>query len=171
MSNTENSQGGDKVRSFRMPRWAWVLATVSLAVNLLVVGAIAGKFLAHRHGHFFHGHRAFFKSLSEERRTELRNIMHEAREPVRPLWKKAREARKAVADAMRAEPYDEAELRKALTNLMEAEVAARSASEDMVLSIVTKLSAEERQWYAKKFERGKRRFPRHRGPHFKKEGP
>lgn len=166
MSDNSNQTAG-KVPAFKMPKWAWVLAVISLAVNLVVVGAAAGSLWAHRNGYwdgprFMHRDHAFFQKLPEGRRDELRKLIGGMKKERRPLWKMVREARGVAADAMKAEPFDENALREALKNLSDAEINARKAGEESIVNLVKSLSAEEREWFAEKF---KNRFRRgRRGP-------
>lgn len=154
----------------RLPRWAWVGIIVSLAINLVVVGATVGSFLGHRHGHwsgprFMSGHHSFYRGLPKERQRELRTLIREAKEPVQLLWKAVREARKKATDAMGAQPLDEAVFVSALQVLSQAEIDARKASDEMILKTVRQLSSEERAWFAKKFMRRWGRHGRHHRRH------
>lgn len=130
----------------RPRRWLGIALGVSLAINLLLVGAIAGFALSHRGGGgaFADGAR-LLRSMPPERRAEIRALFREARATIGPLRQDLRAARRAVALAARAEPFDARGLEAALTHLHARELAIREASRPLVLSLMAKLQPHERE--------------------------
>jgi uncharacterized membrane protein len=136
----------------------------SLALNLLILGAVAGSmymFGKHPSRHGF-GHAEDFglmgltRSLPADRRKELRKELREDRANLRPLANDVRAARRDAADKLAAEPFDRAALEGAIATAAEKERTLRAAAVAAFLGHAEKLSAEERQkladWWRKKNE-------------------
>ena len=153
----------------RAPRWLWLLLVVSLALNLLVVGSLAG--FAWRHGGWGGGGHGFFfggrllRELPEERRSEVKAILDRNRQAAEQSWKLAGEARQEAMRLFEAEPYDRAAFEAAITRMSEAELAVRSSVTAMMGEIGAKLTHDERQRALKSLKRGwlGRRGRGHRG--------
>ena len=115
--------------------WVWIALIASLAINLAVVAAIVSHQTVgpHRHrsitgpGFTQILPRAFFRELDDDRRDELVGELREHRKGFRDLRKNVREKARDVASALRAEPYDEAAVTKAL-ELYEAEAQSHGGS-------------------------------------------
>lgn len=148
-------------------RWSWLLI-VSLALNLLVVGAVAGAILSHSRrggpwpgagGKLFdqinfgktlggeNGLRAFAQTLAPARRAALRPTFEEARQFFKPLRDKALALRDAAHTAFTAEPYDAAKAEKAAFDLFEAESTTRRAVVQYFSRLLAMLTPEERASY------------------------
>lgn len=134
----------------------------SLAVNLLVVGAVAGMmfgFAKHR-PHFGHGRGEDFglmgltRHLPEERRKEIRKDLRADRERLRPLVDEIRAARREAADKLVAEPFDKAALEAAILAAGEKERALRQTAVTSFVGHAERLTASERkmlsEWWLKK---------------------
>lgn len=133
-----------------MPRWAKITLIVSLALNLLLVGSIAGHRLATRHGPFASVFREaddaarFARRLPAERRQALRAIFEKHRDEFRPHAEAVREARKGL-EAASADPFDKVRFIAALAALQDAETKARSARRPMAAEMAAILTPEERK--------------------------
>lgn len=146
-----------------------LLLIASLAVNLLIVGAVvgAGMFMK-RHGPP-HGMRrgedfglmAFTRTLEPERRKEIRKELRNARKEIRPLMEAIEEARSEAATVLAAEPFDRTALKIAADKVTEREQTLKAAALNVFLDQAEKLTAEERkslsEWWKK---RRQRRGPR-----------
>jgi len=132
----------------RFPFWL----TLSVLGNLVLVGLLAGIFLkapkGYDHGRPSDGHKPGFE-LTESEREGVRNLMRESFEAGREAMNARREAERALADALRAEPYDEATVRSALATLREADRIARDKVSDRMLEGLDELNADQRALVAK----------------------
>ena len=167
MSESTNSETGGTKR--RLPRWVWIVLVLSLALNLVTIGAIGGKLYAGRHDGFWGGHRhssdgrAFMRSLSAERREALKKIFREHRKNLKPYWRRARSARREAADVLREESFDKAKFEAALAKLHKSHLEARAASRPMIVDLAGKLNPEERKVFLKTMRHRFFGFGRRRG--------
>ena len=133
------------------------LLFVSLAVNLLTIGGIAGAFVSGARLQQptpepvqtellqrLPGPRAFFAALPDEARMKMRQELAAS-------WRESREARQASAQARRdafavaaAEPYDAARVKAAFASMREADQAALGLFHDNIIDAFGSLSVEER---------------------------
>ncbi len=153
-------------RSNGSRRWLWTLLVVSLAINLLVIGALAGAFW-HR-GHRGHGaggdHRQAFgivrfaRDLPADRREVLVGFVNDARGRLRSQRKEAHAARRTAHDVLMAEPFDAQAFASAVNNVVAARSTSHKLAADMLVNAVGAMTAEERRAYAAwlKSRRGRR---------------
>ncbi len=145
------------VRSGNRSWWRWVLIA-SLAFNVLVLGAMAGRAFMHRHGPVasltgpagnsgYLG--AFTQQLPVERRREIWSSLRHDRSELKALRGKVREARADVRAALTTEPYDAARFKAAQDRMLEAEISVRRASQQVFEQIAQRLSREERALFAR----------------------
>jgi uncharacterized membrane protein len=137
------------------PRFGRWLLVASLALNVLVVGALAGLALRSggpggRGGGNILGYLA---SLPTERRNALIKETAALRAQAAPLRKDARQAARERSDALLAEPFDRKRFFDAQTRLIEADGKLRLMLRDITADAAASMSADER-----------RRFLRWRGP-------
>ncbi|MBM2577065.1 periplasmic heavy metal sensor [Jannaschia sp. Os4] len=127
-----------------MRRWVpWALAA-SLAVNLLVAGAVVGA-MAMGGGDRARGfggppELALARALPKEERARLREALRDA--AVR-RGDRTR-TRDAVVAALRAEPFDAAALELALVEAVERQRAPRAEAAAAIAAAVGRLAPEER---------------------------
>ncbi|MEZ5851458.1 MAG: periplasmic heavy metal sensor [Hyphomicrobiaceae bacterium] len=136
------------------PRWMRVTLVASLALNLLVAGLVASAIVRFRHAplpSLYGGPSVlgFTQTLPRERRQALWAGTSELRTTLRPMRSEIREARKAVTDAMAAEPFDVARFEKAQLGLFEADSRLRRRALDLYSAIAQKMTQEERAAFAK----------------------
>lgn len=151
-----------------------LLLTLSLALNLLIIGALAGAFfLGPRRGHWHgssrgedYGLSSFARQLSADRRSEVRKSIKRDREALRPLFEGIQEARRAAGEALVAEPFDRAKVKAAFDEIGAAEMRLRDAGVDVFLNTAESLTADERKalkaWWEKRRGRYKYREYRER---------
>ena len=149
----------------RSGRWLKLALFASLAINLAVVGLVAGAFL--RGGPDRPGGpgaesyaRPYMSALPKEQRREMfRGVREDARGKVPD-----RRARRAlygdVLTALRAEPFDPAALKAAAQRQAEAGVTLLQATQTAWIDVVAGMSAEERAAYAQRVEDALKRGPR-----------
>lgn len=134
-------------------RWGRITLIASLALNLLFVGAIGGSIWAMwagywsgpRHHAFAGAVHHLMRTLPDERRKTVRQVLRGHRGEIKPLRREVRKARRAAARAMRREPLDEAALRNALGELRAAETKISAAVAEMAVELAKTLDLEERR--------------------------
>lgn len=136
-------------------RFPWrTLLFLSLALNLLIVGAVAGAIGAGvrvARGapgaavDRMPGARAFLDALPPETRVKMRREMVESWAETRDLRLAALEARREAFVAMSAEPYDAARVRAAFVRLRAADQAVVGVFHDNVVEAFGELTPEERR--------------------------
>ncbi|MCG8443006.1 MAG: periplasmic heavy metal sensor [Caulobacterales bacterium] len=152
-------------------------AYVSLAINLLVIGLLAGASFAGLRvagpyaaavsgpgpavgpgiGPGFSA-RSFFQSLpAEERRRAMRTAKAE-RDRVRPLISEMHEARRAAYRSLSAKPFDREASDAAFQRFFEAERAVKARGTTVMLEIVAQLPDDVREEAVRASERGGWRF-------------
>jgi uncharacterized membrane protein len=140
----------------------------SLALNLAIIGAVAGSMLGHgRHppprsgqGEDF-GMMGLTRVLPDDRRKEMRKLLRTDRENLRPLMDEVRAARRTAADKLAAEPFDRAALEAAIASVAEKERALRQSAVTAFVGHVESLKPDERAKLAE-FWRKKSESPRRR---------
>jgi uncharacterized membrane protein len=132
----------------------------SLAFNVLVFGAMAGRAYMFRHGPIAHmaggtevggsGNLAgFARQLPAERRRQVWALVQEERPALRALRAEVREARARVGAAVSADPFDAKQVSEAQARLLDAEVKTRTASQKLFARIAEMLTKEERTAFAR----------------------
>ncbi|MGE0045013.1 MAG: periplasmic heavy metal sensor [Hyphomonadaceae bacterium] len=134
---------------------------ISLALNLLLIGAAVGGYAAglrfERASH--HGERTerprggYMRAISRSERVEMRRDLRESWAQTQPLRQAARTARENVIAAAAAEPFDEAAMRAALAQMREADSALQGAWQDVMVRSLARLPAEERREAVRAFVR------------------
>lgn len=151
-------------------RWARIALIASLALNLLFMGAIgssiwamwAGYWGGPRHHAFAGAVHHLMRTLPDERRKTVREVLRRHRGEIKPLRRNVRQARRAAARVMRHDPLDEAALRKALGEMRSAETKISAAVGDMAVELAGTLDIEERRELLRGLARH-RRFGGRRG--------
>ncbi len=132
------------------------LLIASLALNFAVAGLVGGAFLErHRlampNGNFNIGRtlgdpglRGFVKTLSKERHVALRRGGEAFRKNFKPLRQAVQQARTEATAAMKSEPFDPAQVEKAMESLILAETALRRASVAVLIGALSQMTSVER---------------------------
>ena len=125
-------------------RWINIVLVVSLALNLLVAGATLGRWLKDSREH--RGPLAWaMKTLDSNTRERLGPILEENRAATRELRRRIRTASEDVRHAIRAEPFDQARLARALENLRAVSGEYQQVVHNVALETLGTLPAEERE--------------------------
>ncbi len=139
-----------------------LLLIVSLALNLLVIGALAGAFvMGPRRGHWHFGGRGedfgllgFARNLPADRRSAIRKSVQRDRAALKPLWLEMRKARENAAAVLVAEPYDKDKVKAAFDAIGAAEGRLKDAGVAIFLNTAEQLTPDERralgEWWIKK---------------------
>lgn len=143
------------------PRWLWALLVGSLALNLLIVGAVAGHRFGGRrwHGAEFAGaERYLLRELASDRREALKGLVEDVVAAGRDVRKDLRLGRRAAAEAFAAEPFDRAKFEAAVQSMLDGQTLTRTGLVVKMGTLAEALTPEERARLAKHL-----RFLRH-GP-------
>ena len=143
-------------------RWVMPVLFVSLALNLLVVGAILGRALApdeHRNRDRIAGPirsvigEPFVRALS---RGDRKSVLSEIREQG-PRFRQNRENLRqrvtAFLDALRAEPFDAERVRKLMEEQRQVARGRQELGETLLLNRLSQMTTEERLAYADRLEK------------------
>jgi uncharacterized membrane protein len=130
-----------------------VLLVISLALNLLVAGALlSGYFRSHRASERMSGPsyteilpRRFIHELGEERRRELSEVLGKYRKTFRDDRRALREAAMAAAGALDAEPFDPAKARTAIEAYGERSRGLVNLGLKAANDVIDRLKPEERK--------------------------
>ncbi|MGB7206481.1 MAG: periplasmic heavy metal sensor [Anderseniella sp.] len=140
--------------------WVWVALVVSLALNFGVLAAIITHEVRGpgRHGITGPGFsqvlpRAFFRHLDNERREELVGELRDYRKDFRDIRTQLRAHARTLADALRAEPYDEKAIADALTSYDEEARSMLGRGRQVAEGFFKKLTPQERKAMADEIER------------------
>jgi uncharacterized membrane protein len=138
-----------------MSRFPWrTLLFLSVALNLLVIGAIAGAWGAgvrvqREVGDAvvarMPGPRAFLQALPPETREIMRRELADSWTESRELRRAALQARRDAFEAAATEPYDTERVRTAFARLREADQRAIGVFHDNVADAFARLTPEQRR--------------------------
>ena len=132
-----------------MNRFGWLVATlvVSLLVNLVLVGFMAGRFSAgsmqRPHIDSMMGIRAPTRLLAEERREELKPVIRLFREAL-PSLRHLRGTQRVLYDAITADPFEREPLEEALASFRSNLLTGQQAGHAAFVNLVEALTPEER---------------------------
>lgn len=180
MSETGQPQAGGGPT--RKRRWLGALLVVSLALNLLFFGLVAGAiwskrqggWVGPRHHAFATAMRRVMKELPEDRRKVAEEIVTRHRAKVRPLRRQVRQARHAAVEGLEADTFDAAAFAERLERLQSAEATMRKAMAGMAMELMKTLTPEERRLFVQTVKRERfrgRGRPRGGERWHPKEGP
>lgn len=155
---------GNEGSTWQRPRWLYPALVASLAVNLAVLGSMAGAFWHHRHGRHEGGLSSFVRHLPDERRAPLREFLTGEREKLKPLRDDMRKAWRESNDVLGEDPFDKDKLKAVMGRMNDAEARIRAAISDAVAETAARMTPEDRQamktWREHKMDR---KWRRHRG--------
>ncbi|GMU42887.1 MAG: periplasmic heavy metal sensor [Xanthomonadales bacterium] len=157
-----------------LPRPYRYLLLLSLALNLGLGAAFATMHWQHRHG----GHpeagerrwarvpmpRHLLRVLEDPDRAILREVFERHREDLRAHYQPLGAARRELAEALRAEPFDPSAMERAFAGMRGAEGETANAMHAFMLELATRISADGRQRIARQLERHGHEHE-HRGGH------
>ena len=144
----------------RAPRWMWVVLVMSVAINLVIAGMAVATLLHYRWGPG-PGHSRFARfveTLPVDRRENVRKMLQEHRNRIRPLRRTLRRARRQARDVFSAEPFDRDALVAAYADVANARIALTRARQEWFPKLAEQLTVEERR----AFLRSRRHWSRHR---------
>ena len=138
-------------------RWWGVLLVGSLALNLLVGGAVATRFIMGPPHERFTGAsytqlvpRRFLSDLDQERRRVLLDVLKQYRKDFSEGRKSAKLQSAKLADALEAEPYDVTKVEEAVKAYADGGTAMVAHGATAALDFISRLSPEERRMMAER---------------------
>jgi uncharacterized membrane protein len=147
--------------STRPSRWVMPVLVGSLALNLVVIGAI-GSILWRNHSEFTSTQLSrrvvpsvvgYTVTMPPERFSELERLTKDEWQQVRPLRRDLMEARAEAMKALTAEPFDKERFLAAQAQLVAADQASRQAAFKLHTAISVNLTPEERRGFQRWRER------------------
>ncbi len=145
----------------RMSRWVKVVLVVSVALNLLVLGAIGSHFVKSARGdRFLLGDdwaqsRSFVRAIPSSRRQAIFDEIQTQRQELRQARRAVRDARQRAGELLRAgQPED---YQKAFKDLADAEADALLKFRGIMADVAARLTDEERNKLARHLQRRKYR--------------
>lgn len=147
-----------------MRGWVRGLFILSLTLNLLVVGVVAGGMIGHAKrmpraaiGEISMG--PFNEAFSHEDREALRRAAEADGRDFREMRRAGRADFERLIAALRAEPWDEAEVRAAIEGHRARTIERMQIGERLMLGRLGAMQPEQRRAFADRLERGMRRAP------------
>jgi uncharacterized membrane protein len=141
----------------------------SLALNVLIIGAVAGTYLMSPHkGWGTHKRKQsalmeFSQTLPADRAEVVRAKIAGEEATLVPLRKAEREARDAARAVLMQEPFDAEKFKAALTRAAEADSKEKTARMSLLATTAAELTPDERRQLHAFFEKRRARFRRLRG--------
>lgn len=148
-------------------RWWTVLLGISLMLNLMVGGIIAGARFGEGRDRLVGASyvqlipRKFFRDITSDRRSALMQIVRDNRDDLRQLRAASEGTSLKLADALERENFSIEDVRQTVVAFSTGTESLAARGGDVVVKIVTQLTPEERKLLAAAIrdrdERGKRR--------------
>ena len=127
-------------------KWVALVLALSIVINLLLAGYVIGQSskprLAGDPARMFP---RWVHTLPEPRQQELRPLVREQLQVMRPPIREMRQQHRALQAAVGAEPFDAAALAAALTQLRQHHMQVQQLSHDAFVAFVGQLTPAERQ--------------------------
>jgi uncharacterized membrane protein len=137
-------------------KWWKALLVASLALNLLIGGAVATRLFVKGPADRIMGAsytqlipRSFFAEMPRERRRVLLDILKNYRDDFRNGRQASEQVAAKLADVIAAEPYDVAKVKQVVGEFVGQNNTLVLRGGDAVMDILTALTPEERQLLAK----------------------
>lgn len=123
--------------------WLYLLLIGSLAINLMVAGALSAKWLQERRPEPPMAWSA--RDLPPETRQKLQPVFEEAKTTVAPLRRSLREQERDLREVLRREDVDPEALESALLAMQDASQAYQREMHRLALEVLPTLSPRERR--------------------------
>lgn len=129
--------------------WMRIVLIASLAFNLLILGAVAGKIL--RHGGPGHGHdhrdgvHRMFHAVPEPRRAELKALLDADKAEIEKRRAEVARLRQAARDLIAKDTFDTAAVEAAVNAVMAARMELRQLVTKRFIAALARMTTEERR--------------------------
>ena len=144
-----------KGRFANWPHWTMFLLVASLAINLLIAGAIGMRYFSPERMERWSGAsftqllpRRFLSDLPEDRRREFLDLLKSRRDAFRQSRQEMTAAAQRFADALEREPYDKAQADAAVDDFTKLSAGLVDSGTVVTRQVVEKLTPEERKLLA-----------------------
>lgn len=145
-------------------RWVRIVLVVSLALNLLVAGAIGGRMLAGHGPGPFGGFDLSLGPLSQALDRGDRDAIRASlrrRPELRPLMRRERQAAiQSLIDALQADPFDPGAVSALFVAQSDRATAAMQAGQEALLARITAMSPAARAAFAARLQMQMRHGPK-----------
>lgn len=158
MSDTDPQT--DTGSSPKQRRWLGPAFLASAALNIFLIALIAAPLVYHSRpgpapdafggGSVRHGIFGTLRELPPEDRRMLRQAMRESFREMRPFLRKAGSGRKALAEAIAAEPFDAEKVRAAMAEIDAPMDEVREIGQASFIDTLEKMTPEQRKHVAEK---------------------
>jgi uncharacterized membrane protein len=145
-----------KSRFANWPHWTMFLLVASLAINLLIAGAIGMRYFSPERMERWSGAsftqllpRRFLSDLPEDRRREFLDLLKSRRVAFRQSRQEMTTAAQRFADALERTPFDAVEANKAIDDFTKLSTDLVDSGTLVTRQVVGKLTPEERGLLAK----------------------
>ena len=141
----------EPVKQPRNWRWGKILLTLSLALNLLFVGAlVGGGWMRHKYGSGFQGPpgwvvKRLLGHLPADKRQSILDQMSAHRTAMRSKVMAIRARRKELQTTLRREPFEGADVRAAAIELKKSRHEIIDAKTDILVNVLVQLTRDERR--------------------------
>jgi len=150
---SRSKQQDDAANGQKKRRWLWPLLIISLGLNLLFVGLVAGRIWTHGYGGRPAMHNRILtgaveilmKDLPQVKRQHASALLMRHRATMRPLRQQIREAHRAAKAAVLADPYDEEKVDQTLGRLREIKAGMHQSVHMMMMGLMKDLTLKQRQ--------------------------
>lgn len=146
--NTDNSP--DQILARSQPgRWVRLALIVSVALNLLVAGAIAGRILSGPGPGPMPRHLGWItQSLDAPTRQAIAPLLRDNRQSIRPLHRAMGQAQQRFHQVLEAKELDQQALAAALNDIQGASATYQRALHSQMISVLTRLDHDQRRQVA-----------------------
>ena len=142
------------------------LLMASLALNLLMGGAIAGHFI--KEANRPHWREAMAQSMPESVQPQFRSMMEDLREKKKPMRDEIRASRDKMMEIMKAPEFDEAAYDAESKRIHELRSQMKQQMSIAMKEMMKTLSAEERTQMADAMQKHREKWRKKRGWHHNK---
>lgn len=147
-----------------------MVLTLSVALNLTVVGIAIGFFLKGKPGPRFPGHIAnvlqnISPELTENQQAELRERLKQSRVEGRALHRNMRQQQRAISDVILSDPFDERAAREVFEANRDARVQVQAHMHNQMIEVLKTLSAKQREQFMENLMHAEGRGLRARDKH------
>lgn len=135
-------------------RWTRIALLISVALNVLFLGVVVGAGWIHwrddgraRSFSFSRGVDQLIKDMPADRKPIAQSALDRYRSDVRPQWREVGEARRAAFEALRAEPFNEEQVKAAFDRLDALRESQRKLMGTITFDLMRQLTPEERRTF------------------------
>ena len=123
---------------------------ISVALNLLFVGAVVGRFMHGDSQRPMSSHLGWvLRDLDEKARDRIRPVLEDQAETIRPLRREMWQAQKEFRKLLVAESFDENALQESLSHLRHASEEYQSGMHHQMLMVLKDLEPDQRRRVAR----------------------